>query len=268
MTKTRVINKGGAAVLQHTEGRSKKYKDSVITESGLEPYFQARERGEGGGRGRQVDKRRNNRDERELRDQERSSQRSNNSGNTSGDCHSSNTNQGQHHQQQQLPQRTQRTNKQQRGASPPLRISTPNSQPLGKKQLPSVSMPRGNQQQQYLHPQQMPPYSQQQPYILTTQQQQPQQSNIEQAYYDNSILAGQSQWSQGASSPPAQPVNPAPHGFIQMPQTLLPFIQQQLYGHQQMQQQQAQQQPQFYTTDNNGQQLLMKNDANSVNRDG
>jgi hypothetical protein len=74
-------------------------------------------------------------------------------------------------------------------------------------------------------------------------------------YYDNSAL--DSQWSQGSSSPPVQPVNPMLHGFTQVPQNLLPFIQQQIYGHQQMQQQQ------HYTTKNYGQQLLMR--ANSVN---
>jgi hypothetical protein len=62
------------------------------------------------------------------------------------------------------------------------------------------------------------------------------------------------------------PANPMPHGFIQMPQNLLPFIQQQVYWHQQMNQQQAQQQQQYYTTENNGQQLLMRHGANNVNR--
>jgi hypothetical protein len=222
MTRTRVINKGGTAVLQHTEGRSKKYKDSVVTESELEPFFQARPGGEGGERGGQVDRRRSNRDERELRDQERASQRGNNNDNTSGDCPSSNINQGQHQQQQQLPQRTQRTNRKRGGASPPLRISTPNNQPLGPQQIPSVSMPRGHQQQQHPHPQQLPLHSQKQPYTPATQQQQPQQSDTQQTHYHNSIPAGQSQWIQGASGP-------AQHGLIQVPQSLLPYIRQQLY---------------------------------------
>jgi hypothetical protein len=247
-------------VLQHTEGRSKEYKDSVVTESELEPYFQVRAGGEGGRRGGQVDKRKSNRDEREFRDQERASQRGNNNDFTSGDCPSFNTNQGQHQQQQQLPQRTQRTNRNRGRASPPLRISTPNSQPLSSQQLPSVSMPRGYQQQQHLHPQQLPPHSQQQLYIPATQRQQPQQSGTQQTHYGNSIPAGQSHWIQRASGP-------AQHGFIQVSQTLLPFIQQQLYEYQQVRQQQMQHQLQYHTTENNGQQLLMRNDANNVNRD-
>jgi hypothetical protein len=94
----------------------------------------------------------------------------------------------------------------------------------------------------------------QQRYKSITHLQQPQQSNMQQAYYDNNILASQhnNQWSQGANGPPVQPVNPMLHGFIQMPQNLQPFIQQQVYLHQQMHQQQAQQQQQYYTTKNVG----------------
>jgi hypothetical protein len=86
-------------------------------------------------------------------------------------------------------------------------------------------------------------------------------------FYDNNTVAN-SQWIQGANGPPVQQVNSMPHGsYVQVPQSLLPFIQQQIYGHQQMQQQQHQLQ-QHYTTENNGQQLLMRNEATNVNRDG
>jgi hypothetical protein len=54
MTRTRVINKGGSAVLQHTEGSSREYKDATVTDAVLEPYYQAKERGE---RERQADRR-------------------------------------------------------------------------------------------------------------------------------------------------------------------------------------------------------------------
>jgi hypothetical protein len=74
MTRTRVKNKSSNAVLQHTEGVSKEYKDSTVSDSDLEPG----ERGEGG---RQVDRRGRNRNERELRDQNRAAQRANNSAN-------------------------------------------------------------------------------------------------------------------------------------------------------------------------------------------
>jgi hypothetical protein len=68
MTRTRVVNKNGNAVLQHTEGASKEYKDSKISEAELEPYYQPKE---GGARGRQLDRNGRARNERELRDQEK-----------------------------------------------------------------------------------------------------------------------------------------------------------------------------------------------------
>jgi hypothetical protein len=208
MTRTRVINKGGSAVLQHTEGSSREYKDTTVTDAVLEPYYQAKERGE---RERQADRRdRNSWDERELRDQDRADQRRKNNSNQT------NTNQRQHQQSH-------------------------NSQP---------------------GPQQQPPHNQQQGPTPAFLPQQPQQHDMQPTYYNNSTL--NSQWSQGASCPPVQPVNPMPHGFTQVPQNLLPIIQQQIYRHQQFQQQQIQQQ-QYYTTENNNQQLLMRHDANSTN---
>ncbi len=256
MTRTRVINKNGSAVLQHTEGTSKEYKDATVTDNVLEPYYQARERGE---RGRQVDRRdRNSRNERELRDQDRADQRRNNNSNQS----SANTNQRQHQQQLQLPQRAGH----QRRTTPPLRISTPNSQPINNPRQPSVSMPMGNQQQQSA-PQQHPTHNQQQYPNSTFPQQQLQQHNMQPTFYDNNMVAN-NQWLQGANGPPMQQVNSMPHcGFIQVPQSLLPFIQQQIHGHQQMQQQQHQQH-QYYTTENNNQQLLIRQDVNNTNRNG
>jgi hypothetical protein len=229
MARTRVINKGGCAVLQHTEGSSREYKDANVTDAVLEPYFQARERGE---KGRQSNRRDgNSRNERELRDQDRADQRRNNNSHQS----SANTNQRQHQQQPQLPQRTGH----QRRNTPPLRISTPNSQPINNLRLSSLSMPMGNQQQQPA-PQQHPTYNQQQYPSSSFPLQQLQQHNT-QLFYDNNTVAN-NQWPQGANGPPVQQVNSMPHGgFIQVPQNLLPFIQQQIHGHQQMQQQQHQQ---------------------------
>jgi hypothetical protein len=120
----------------------------------------------------------------------------------------------------------------------------------------------GNQQQNHVPQQQQPPYNQQRGPTPAFLSQQPQQHDMQPTYYNNSTL--NSQWSQGASCPPVQPVNPMPHGFTQVPQNLLPIIQQQIYRHQQFQQQQIQQQ-QYYTTENNNQQLLMRHDANSTN---
>jgi hypothetical protein len=126
-------------------------------------------------------------------------------------------------------------------------------------------MPRGNQQQQQQHPQQLPLHAQQHLYT-TTHQTQLGQTNTQQAYYDNNTPAGQ--WAPGTSDQPMVTANSGQHGFIQVPQNLLPFIQQQLYGHPQMQQQQAQQQLQYYMTENNRQQLLVRSDASNVNRNG
>jgi hypothetical protein len=220
MTRTRVVNKSGSAVLQHREGASKRYQDSAVTEADLKPYYQARE---GGARVRQTDRRERNKNERELRDQERAARRNSNR----GDQFSSSDNQ----EQLQHQQPPQRTGNPQRRASPPLRVSTPNRQTIGKQQLSSVNMPRGNQQQQHYTPQQQLLYDQQQVYTSITHLQQPQLSNMQQAYYDNNILASHynSLPSQGANGPPVNPANPMPHGFIQMPQNLLPFIQQQVY---------------------------------------
>jgi hypothetical protein len=257
MTRTRVINKGGSAVLQHTEGSSREYKDANVTEDVLRPYYQARERGE---RGRQVDRRdRNSRNERELRDQDRADQRGNNNSNQ----FFATTNQGQHQQQLQLPQRAGH----QRRNTPPLRISTPNNHPINNPRQTRVSQPTGNQQQQPPL-QQHPTYNQQQDPTLTFPPQQLQQHNMQPTFYDNNTVAT-SQWFQGANGPPVQQVNSTPHGsYLQVPQSLLPFIQQQIYGHQQQMQQQQHQLQQNYTTENNGQQLLMRNEATNVNRDG
>jgi hypothetical protein len=64
MTRTRVINKSGTAILRHTEGESKQFKDSVVTEADLDPYYQPRESVE---RERKADRKRRNRDEKELK---------------------------------------------------------------------------------------------------------------------------------------------------------------------------------------------------------
>jgi len=256
MTRTRVINKGGCAVLQHTEGSSREYKDANVTDAVLEPYFQARERGE---RGRQSNRRDgNSRNERELRDQERADQRHSNNSNQS----SSNTNQRQHQQQLQLPQRAGHH----RRNTPPLRISTPNSQPINNPRQQNVNMPMGNQQLQ-LASQQHPTYNQQQDPTSNFPPQQLQQHNMQPTFYDNNTVAN-NQWLQGANGPPVQQVNSMPQGgYIQVPQGLLPFIQQQIHGHQQIQQQQHQLQ-QYYTTENNNQQLMIRQDATNTNRNG
>jgi hypothetical protein len=273
MTRTRVVNKKGNAVLQHTEGASKEYKDSTISESDLQPYYQPREGGarerqtdrrehnrndqarERGERGRQVDRRDgNSRNEREFRDQDRADQR----GNNNSTQFFTNTNQGQHQQQLQLPQRAGH----QRRNTPPLRISTPNKHPINNPRQTSISLPTGNQQQQPPL-QQHPTYNQQQDPTVTVPPQQLQQHNMQPTFHDNNTVAN-SQWFQGANGPPVQQ-----HGsYLQVPQSLIPFIQQQIYGHQQQMQQQQHQLQQNYTTENNGQQLLMRNEATNVNRDG
>jgi hypothetical protein len=254
MTRTRVINKNGCAVLQHTEGTSKEFKDATVADNVLEPYFQARERRE---RGRQDDRRgRNSRDERELRDQDRADQRRNSNNNQT----TANPSQMQYQQQPQLPQRAAHQRR-----TPPLRISTPNNHPINN---PRVSMPMGNQQQQPPL-QQHPTYSQQQGLTSNLPPQQLQQHNMQPTFFDNNTVSN-SQWLQGASGPPVQQVNSMPHGgYIQVPQGLLPFIQQQIHGHQQMQQQQHQLQ-QYYTTENNNQQqqLLIRQEATNTNRNG
>jgi hypothetical protein len=118
ITRTRVINKSGTAILQHTEEESKQFKDSVVTEADLDPYYQPRESGE---RERKADRKRRNRDEKMLRDQDRAASRGNNS------CGQSSFNYNQGQTQQQLPQRT---GKQQQTANPPLKISSRNIHPL------------------------------------------------------------------------------------------------------------------------------------------
>jgi hypothetical protein len=135
MTRTRVVNKRGSAVLQHTEGASKEYKDFDVAEADLEPYYQATD---GGKRERQADRKRRNRDEREYRDQDRAARE----GNNSSDKSSFNYNQGQPHQQL-----SQRTGNKQKTASPPLKISIPNSQATTNQHQPSNNMPMVNQRQ-------------------------------------------------------------------------------------------------------------------------
>jgi hypothetical protein len=167
MTRTRVVNKKGNAVLQHTEGASKEYKDSTVSEAELEPYFQPNECG---ARGRQTDRNGRARNERELRDQERAARRGSNRGH-------------------QFPHLTIRGNSSissflrgqaiNREEPAPLWESlSPNSRPIGTQQLPSVNMPRGNQQQQQHHPQQLPQQAQQQLFTSTTHQTQPGLTNI------------------------------------------------------------------------------------------
>jgi hypothetical protein len=124
----------------------------------------------------------------------------------------------------------------------------------------------GNQQLQ-LASQQHPTYNQQQDPTSNFPPQQLQQHNMQPTFYDNNTVAN-NQWLQGANGPPVQQVNSMPQGgYIQVPQGLLPFIQQQIHGHQQMQQQQHQLQ-QYYTTENNNQQLMIRQDATNTNRNG
>jgi hypothetical protein len=131
MTRTRVINRGGTAYLQHTTPQDRFYKDVNISVDSLRPYFGSRQgtgsgdrqtgdrqdranRGTRDGRNRIAD-RRNTRDrhgesnsDRETRDLERATARNNNS---SSNITSNND--------------THRSNRNQRGThSPPTRLST------------------------------------------------------------------------------------------------------------------------------------------------
>jgi len=240
MVRTRVVNKNGSAVLQSIRGRGESYKDFKVPEESLKPHYQ---RTNDNSRERNANRRSGangkDRHEREYRDQQRANFKARHS---SGDLSQTSGNNNQQQEQtsgyKQLPQRTC---SQQGNIAPPRQMSSHNSQP---------------------GPQQQPPHNQQQGPTPAFLPQQPQQHDMQPTYYNNSTL--NSQWSQGASCPPVQPVNPMPHGFTQVPQNLLPIIQQQIYRHQQFQQQQIQQQ-QYYTTENNNQQLLMRHDANSTN---
>ena len=246
MTRARVINKNGTAVLQLAEGGSRDYRDTTVSEADLQPFYQARTAEEGG---RQVDRRRRDKNEREFRDQERAAGRGGNV-----------------------------TSQPRRAVSPPRRLSTPNSNPIGSQRQPAavqpVSLPNSLTSQPLLTQQQQrgpPP----QPLLLQQQQpghpppfQHPAQHNGGQPlgiYNSNSNSAGQ-QWSQGADGPTVNnamfSVNPMQHSMQMHPQ-LMAFLQQQLFGQQQL----TQQQQQLYT--DNGQQLIMRQDSsNNYSRDG
>jgi len=108
MTRARVVNKNGTAVLQLAEGGSKDYRDTTVSEANLQPFYQTRTAEEGG---RQVDRRRRDKNEREFRDHERAA----GGGNV--------------------------TSKPRRAVSPPQRLSTPNSHPIGSQRQPAASQP-------------------------------------------------------------------------------------------------------------------------------
>ena len=108
MTRTRVVNRSGAAVLQHTTNKDTVYKDTNVPDEELEPYYQPKtgRREEGRDRGRPLDRSgdRNysSRDEREMRDREKADRR--------GDSHSnshSNSHNNSNYNRSQLPQRSQ-----------------------------------------------------------------------------------------------------------------------------------------------------------------
>ena len=271
MTRTRVINRNGTAVLQHTNTNSSDYKDVDIPDEDLEPYFQPRTgraaasrtggARTGDGRGRVAD-RRDRRDrnggntEREMRDQEKASRRNNNSNHNN-----SNHNNG------AIP----RNHNSRRANSPPVRLSTPNMYPVGPQCQPPVPQPATQlypqQQQLALHRPDAGLYGgnvrsatlhssdRDLSHHYSTQQQ---RAN------NNSMMAAQ-QRSQGADSPsvinPMQ-VNTVQNGFLAPMQPQMAAFLQKMLAQQQFQQQ-------LYTTDNNGQQLLMQQStANNTTREG
>jgi len=282
MTRTRVINRGGTAYLQHTTSQDRFYKDANISEDSLRPYFDPRQAaGDGdrqsGGRQDRVDRatrdgrnqtaaRRDRRDrhgesnsDRETRDLERATARNNNSSNTTSNND------------------THRSNRNQRGThSPPARLSTPNAHPLGNPRHPVVPQPglpqpQHSQQQNSNTAKTAATKSFMAQHPLSLQQQQhgaalhlqqhplqsrgPQQGNL---YNDNNQ---QQQWTQGADSPAVNnlQVYNAQGGYVHpVPPQMMAFLQQQCHGQQQTQQQ-------YYTTDNNGQQILIQQQPNSTN---
>jgi hypothetical protein len=131
MTKTRVVNRNGTAVLQHTNGSSSDYKDADIPAKELQPYLKQRTTktgmsATGSIRKDRMSNRRDRRDrnggtsDREARDQERFNRR--NLNNTDNSTYNN---------------------------SPPIRRSTPSSQPFGFHSQPVAPQP-GN----HIHPQQ------------------------------------------------------------------------------------------------------------------
>jgi hypothetical protein len=282
MTRTRVINRGGTAYLQHTTSQDRFYKDANISEDSLRPYFDPRQAaGDGdrqtGDRQDRADRatrdgrnrtaaRRDRRDrhgesnsDRETRDLERATARNNNSSNTTSNND------------------THRSNRNQRGThSPPARLSTPNAHPLGNPRHPVVPQPglpqpQHSQQQNLNTAKTAATKSFMAQHPLSLQQQQhgaalhlqqhplqsrgPQQGNL---YNDNNQ---QQQWTQGADSPAVNnlQVYNAQGGYVHpVPPQMMAFLQQQCHGQQQTQQQ-------YYTTDNNGQQILIQQQPNSTN---
>jgi uncharacterized coiled-coil protein SlyX len=217
MTRTRVINRGGTAYLQHTTSQDKFYKDANISEDSLKPYFETRQatgnrdrpsgdrtdRAAREDRSRMVARRerryRNgeSNSDKETRDQERAAARNTNSSNAT-----SNNN--------------IHRNRNYRGTnSPPARLSTPNTHPIGNPRQLAVPQPGPSQpqhsQQQYSNSAQTataknyttqhPPSPQQQqhgaalhPQQLPLQSRGIQQGNL---YNDNN----QQQWTHGADGP-------------------------------------------------------------------
>jgi len=280
MTRTRVINRGGTAYLQHTTAQDRFYKDANISEDSLRPYFESRQatgnrdrpagdradrtarddRNRTAARRERRDRHGENNSDRETRDQERAAARNNNSSNATpnNDTHHSRNQRGTH--------------------SPPARLSTPNTHPKGNPRQPVVPQPGLLQPQ---HPQQQnsnsaqttttknylgqhPPSLQQQQHgaaqhlqhlqHLPLQSRGPQQGNF---YNDNN----QQQWTQGADGPAVNnlQVYNAQGGYVHpVPPQTMAFLQQQCYGQQQTQQQ-------YYTTDNNGQQILIQQQPTSTN---
>jgi hypothetical protein len=280
MTRTRVINRGGTAYLQHTTAQGRFYKDANISEDSLRPYFESRQatgnrdrpagdradrtarddRNRTAARRERRDRHGENNSDRETRDQERAAARNNNSSNATpnNDTHHSRNQRGTH--------------------SPPARLSTPNTHPKGNPRQPVVPQPGLLQPQ---HPQQQnsnsaqttttknylgqhPPSLQQQQHgaaqhlqhlqHLPLQSRGPQQGNF---YNDNN----QQQWTQGADGPAVNNLQAynAQGGYVHpVPPQTMAFLQQQCYGQQQTQQQ-------YYTTDNNGQQILIQQQPTSTN---
>ena len=281
MTRTRVINRGGTAYLQHTTPQDRFYKDVNISEDSLRPYFGSRQTGDGdrhsGDRHDRADRgtrdgrnriatRRETRDrhgesnsDRETRDMERATARNNNSSSnakSNNDAHRISRNQRVAH-------------------SPPARLSTSNAHPLGNPRHPVVPQPGLSQPQQQQQNSTTAQASATNNFIsqhpLSLQQQQqgaalhlqqhplqsrgPQQGSL---YNDNNQ---QQQWFQGTDNSAVNnlQVYNAQGGYVHpVPPQMMAFLQQQWNGPQQTQQQ-------LYTTDNNGQQILIQQQPNNTN---
>jgi hypothetical protein len=233
MTRTRVVNRNGTAVLQHTSDGNNTYKDAMIPPGELEKYLQQKKTGpaETGQRVDRMSDRRERRDrnggDRESRDQDRYNNRNyNNNPESTG----------------AIPRRQN---------SPPMRLSTPNSQPVLQKRLPAAAQPGGHIQ---------PPQAQKPPQQQHSQQ--PHQHIMQQqGFNNNSEVAALQQWSQGTHPVNSHmQVNPMQGGFMQpIPPQMMAFLQQQMVAQQQYQQQL------HYTTDNSSQHTPMQHTSHSNN---